>query len=144
MPIWAGQIITVGQINRIQPVTYSAVGSGTLTGPQTNADVPSATVTLTTLTAGAAYKAWCTWDVNVTAGATGTWLGRMALDGTGQSPLATMSHPTSTGRGTPTQTYHGTLAAAGSHTFKLIASPLTSQVVQGVNCSIVVEITEVV
>ncbi|MFW3459713.1 hypothetical protein ACN24K_01800 [Streptomyces microflavus] len=144
MPVWAGQIITAGQINRIQPIPYSAVGSGTLTGPQTNADVVGATVTLTTLRAGATYKAWCVWDVNVTAAATGTWLGRMALGGVGQSPLATMSHPTSGGRSTPTQTYHGTLATAGTYTFKLIASPLTSQVVQGVNCSILVEITEVV
>lgn len=144
MPIYAGQNVTAGQLNRIQPVPYSAVGSGTVTGPQSNADVTGATITLTTLTSGATYKAWCVWDVNVTGAATGTWLGRMALGGVGQSPLATMNHPASNGRGTPTQTYHGTLGAAGSYTFKLIASPLANQVVQGVNCSIVVEISEVV
>lgn len=143
MPIPAGGIVTAGQLARIQPKKYGAVGSGSIVGPSANADVASATVTMVTETA-ASYVAWCIWDVNVTAPTTGTWLGRMALDGTNQSPLGTMNHPANTGRGMPVQMYTGTLAAAGSHTFKLVASPLTGQTVQGVNCSIVVEITEIV
>ena len=143
MPILAGQIVTAGQLNRIQPKKAGAVGSGTVVGPQTNADVPSATVTMVTETA-AKYVVWCVWDVNVTSSSSGTWLGRMALDGVNQSPLGTMNHPATPGRGQPVQMYTGTLTAAGSHTFKLVASPLSGQTVQGVNCSIVVEITEIV
>ena len=143
MPILAGQIVTAGQLNRLQPKKDGAVGSGTVVGPQTNADVVGATVTMVTETA-AKYAVWCIWDVNVTSSTTGTWLGRLNIDGVNQSPVATMNHPTNTGRGQPVQQYIGALAAAGSHTFKLVASPLSGQTVQGVNCSVIVEITEIV
>lgn len=143
MPFLAGQIVTAQQLNRIQPKKYGAVGSGTIVGAATNADVPSATVTMTTETA-ATYVAWCVWDANVSTGGTATLLGRMNLDGVNQSPLGTMLQPTSLGRGQPVQQYTGTLGAAGSHTFKLVASPLANQTVQGTNCSIIVEITEIV
>ncbi|SCK20044.1 hypothetical protein YUYDRAFT_02074 [Streptomyces sp. ScaeMP-e48] len=143
MPILAGQIVTASQLNRLQPKKYGAVGSGTIAGAATNADVPSATVTVDTETA-ANYVVWCVWDANVSAASTGTLLGRLNLDGVNQSPLATMNQPTSAGRAQPSQQYIGTLSAAGSHTFKLVASPMASQTVQGVNCSLIVEITEVV
>lgn len=143
MGFLAGQTVTAGQLDRIQPKKYSAIGSGTLTGPQTNADVVDATVTMTTETA-ATYVAWCVWDNNTVGASTGTFLGRLNIDGVNQSPLATAADPDSSARVTAAQSYHGVLAAAGSHTFKLVASPLTNQQVQGVNCSIIVEITEVI
>ncbi|MFF9688993.1 hypothetical protein [Streptomyces sp. NPDC014623] len=143
MPILAGQTVTAGQLNRLQPKVYWAQGSGSIVGPATNADIPSATVTLTAETAGATYTAVCTFDTNVTLNGSGTWLGRMALDGVGQNPVSTMNEPTAPGRAASTQTYSGTLTA-GSHTLKLIASPQLNQVTQGVNSSILVTIYEVV
>ncbi|MFD9757950.1 carbohydrate-binding protein [[Kitasatospora] papulosa] len=143
MPILAGQIVTATQLNRLQPKKYGAVGTSAITGPSTNTDVPGASLTITTETA-ANYVVWCVWDANVSGAGTGTLLGRLALDGINQSPLATMNHPASGGRSQPTQQYIGTLPTAGSHTFKLVASPLTLQTVQGTNCSILVEITEII
>ncbi|MER5882723.1 hypothetical protein ABT160_02725 [Streptomyces sp. NPDC001941] len=141
---FAGQKITAAQFNRLQPKKYSAVGTGTLTGPLSNADVTGATITLTTETANAMYTVWCTWDFNMTGASSGTETGRLNLDGANLSPLTTNADPDNGGRGTVPQNYNGTIATPGSHTFKLVASPLTGQQVQNVNCSIIVEITEVV
>jgi hypothetical protein len=143
VPFLAGQIVKAGMLNRLQPKKYSAIGTGTLTGPLTNVDVPNATVTMTTETA-ATYVAWCVWDDNTTSPSSGTQLGRLAIDGLNQSPLSVAADPAGNARGTVAQNYHGVLTAAGTHTFKLVASPLTGQQVQGVNCSIIVEITEVI
>lgn len=143
MPILAGQVVTAAQLNRLQPKKYSAVGSGTLTGPLSNADVTGATITVAAETA-ASYTVWCVWDTNTTAINSGTQIGRLAIDGVNQSPLGVTADPDSGARNGAAQTYQGTLTAPGSHTFKLVASPLTGQQVQGVNCSILVEITEVV
>lgn len=144
MPILAGQTITAQILNRLQPRKSFAVGSGTLTGPLTNADVTGATITVTTETAGAGFAVWCTWDQNMTAPTSGTFLGRLALDGVPQTPIGAQADPDNGGRGTIPMNYGGTIPTAGSHTFKLVASPNTGQVVQGVNCSILVEITEVI
>ncbi|MGQ4358573.1 hypothetical protein [Streptomyces sp. SAS_272] len=143
MAFLAGEMATAGRINRLQSASYGAIGSGVVSASSTNVDVPSATVTVTTETAGARYVATCVWDYNTLGipGASST--ARMALDGVGQSPLATFRGDAASERGTITQTYRGTLGAAGSYTFKLIASTATNTEVQGVNCSITVEITEV-
>ncbi|MEU3976899.1 hypothetical protein [Streptomyces bacillaris] len=143
MPILSGQIVTAAQLNRMQPRPHHAVGSGTVVGPQTNADVPGASVTVTAETAGARFTAVCTWDTYVTANTTGTWLGRMMVDGVAQTPVATMNEPSTPGRAESTQTFSGTLTA-GSHTFKLVTSPNANQTTTGVNCSILVTIYEVV
>ncbi|MFE0270804.1 hypothetical protein ACFWZY_01490 [Streptomyces sp. NPDC058992] len=144
MPFLAGQVVTAGQMDRIQPRPYSAAGSGTVAAGSTNADVTGATITLTTQTANAVFKAVCVWDFNTTGVPGGSSTARLALDGVGQSPLATWRGDAANERGTVSQAYHGTVASAGSHTFKLIASTATNTEVLGANCSIVVEITEVV
>lgn len=144
MAFLAGERITATRLNRLQPVKYAAVGSGTLTGPQTNADVTDATITLTTETDGAGYVAWCVWDINTTGAAAGTATMRLNFDTANLTPLATFNGPDSGERSTVTQVYEGTVTTAGSHTFKLVASPNTNQQIQGVNSSIIVEITEVV
>lgn len=144
MPILAGQTVTETIFNRLRPKKYYAVGSGTLTGPLTNSDVTGATITVTTETAGAEYAVWCVWDLNNNGAPGGSANGRMALDGVPQTPLATFHDADAVGRGTSPQNYGGTLATAGSHTFKLVASPNSGQQVQGVNCSIMVEIAEVI
>lgn len=144
MPILAGQVVTAQQLNHLQPTAYSATGSGTVAAGSTNADVTNATITLTTETAGAVFKAWCTWDFNATGVPGGSSTARLAIDGVGQSPLATFRGDAANERGTVAQMYRGTVASAGSHTFKLIATTATNTECLGANCSIVVEITEVV
>lgn len=144
MAILAGQTVTETMLNNLQPTPYSATGSGTVAAGSTNADVTNATITLTTETAGATFKAWCTWDFNATGVPGGSSTGRMALDGVGQSPLATFRGDAANERGTVSANYRGTIAAAGSHTLKLIATTATNTECLGANCSIVVEITEVV
>ncbi|KUO13726.1 hypothetical protein [Streptomyces sp. DSM 15324] len=84
------------------------------------------------------------WDVDLTGATTSTGTARLAADGTPQSPLAVFGQEVATDRLMAVQTYSGTLAAAGSHTLKLVASPVANQTIQGVNCSISVTITEVV
>ncbi|MGW5352198.1 hypothetical protein ACWERV_17015 [Streptomyces sp. NPDC004031] len=144
MGFLAGETVTADRLNRLQPTVYFAIGSGMVVGAQTNADVPSATITLTTQTAGATYTAECVWDVDLTGATTATGTARMMLDGTAQPPLAVFGQEVATDRLTTAQNYSGTLATAGSHTFKLVASPAANQQIQGVNSSIKVTIYEVV
>ncbi|MFI1942065.1 hypothetical protein ACH44C_33645 [Streptomyces purpureus] len=144
MPFYAGQRLTAGQMGRIQPRPTTAVGTATLTGPQTNADIPGATVTVTTETANATYKALAVFDLRATIASTGTALGRMSLDGVPQNPLATYNTPAASGRATVVQVYQGTLPTVGSHTLKLVATLAASQEAVGVNSSIMVDILEVI
>lgn len=144
MTIFAGQVLDAQTLNHLQPTSYNAVGSGTVAAGSTNADVTNATITLTTETANATYKAWCTWDFNATGVPGGSSTGRMALDGVGQSPLATFRGDAANERGTVSANYRGTIASAGSHTLKLIATTATNTECLGANCHIIVEITETV
>ncbi|MCM2394366.1 hypothetical protein [Streptomyces albipurpureus] len=144
MPILAGQIVTAGQLNRLKPTVYFAVGSAAHTGPATNIDITGAAINLVTEVPGATYEAECVWDADTigTGAATGT--ARLHVDGANLSPLAVFSDAVTSDRGTFSQNYSGTLPAAGAHLFKLVASPGTDQRIQGVNCSIKVTIHEVV
>lgn len=143
MAFAGGDTITGARLNRLQTAWYYAAGSGTLVGPQTNADVTSATVTFSTTAANATYAAWCVWDVDWTGATTATGTARINVDGVNGSALATWGAEVGTDRGTYSQNYFGTLAASGLHTLKLVASPQTSQTIQGVNCTILVAVTEV-
>jgi hypothetical protein len=143
MAFLAGEVITAARLNRLQTITYGAIGSGTVAASSTNADVTSATISITTEVASAQYKAICVWDYNATGVPGASSTARLAIDGVGQSPLATFRGDAANERGTIGQTYEGTLGAAGTYTFKLIASTSTNVEIQGVNSSITVDITEV-
>jgi hypothetical protein len=142
--ILAGEIVTAARLNRLQPKTYYAIGSGSVAGAASNSDVPSATVTFDTEADNAVYMVHGVWDVNWTGATTTIGTARIAVDGTVQSPLCTWQAEVATDRGTYGQSYSGTLAAAGSHTIKLVCSPAANQSVEGVNSSISVTIYEVV
>lgn len=144
MSIAAGEIVTAARLNLLQPVTYYAQGSGTLAGAATNGDVPSATVTFDTQNDNAVYAVTGVWDWDLTGATTSTGTARIAVDGVNQSPLCTFAGEVGTDRATVTQSYRGTLAAAGSHTIKLVASPAANQQIQGANSSISIAIYEVV
>lgn len=140
----AGERVTAGRLNLLQPTTYSAVGTGMITGPATNADVSSTSTAITTVNDNATYKVTAVWDVTLTGSTTSLLTARLNVDGSNVSPLGTYGASVSGNRATITQQYTGTLVSAGSHTFKLVASPVANQTVQGTNTTMVVTISEVV
>ncbi|GGT43324.1 hypothetical protein [Streptomyces purpureus] len=145
MPLLAGQRLKAGQLDRLRPRRYSAVGTSTVAGPLTNGDIPGCTITLTTETANAEYHIIGVFDIRATLGSAGTATGRAAIDGAMQSPLATFNAPDASGRNTVAQQWTGTIPTAGSHTIKLVATLTNStQEAVGVNSSVVVIIQEVV
>lgn len=129
MSFLAGETITAARLNRLQPTTYRAVATSTLSGPATNADVPGATITFTTQAASAVYKVEAVYDYRLTGTPTTLGSGNIAVDGSVQTEYALFrdgSGTINTGA-TITQVYRGTLSAAGSHTIKLVASPVSGQ-----------------
>jgi hypothetical protein len=120
MTFAAGQRVTAGQLNRLQPTTYEGIATSALTMTTTTAtDVPGATVTLTTTADNAAYTVIAIFDADVLATSTSVlMLGKLVVDGTSQSGTAVYGMDTAD-RATITMTWTGTLGTAGSHTFKL-------------------------
>ncbi|MET7412525.1 hypothetical protein [Streptomyces rubiginosohelvolus] len=123
MPILAGQIITAGQLNRLQPVPYEVTGISNLNPvPVAEADVPGALLSITTLAANAFFTATGTFSFD-TISATSTFAeGRLRVDGANASGAARWSGPAATDFGPAAQQWSGTLAAAGIHTFQLRAA----------------------
>ncbi|MDI9885306.1 hypothetical protein QMZ92_13110 [Streptomyces sp. HNM0645] len=131
MPFYAGQTVTAGQMDRVQPTPYEGAASGALTSTTTTyADIPGATVTLTTKAANATYVAEATLDANV-VGTSPTILmvGRLVVDGVADTGLAIKGMVVAD-RATISGRWKGTLAAAGSHTLKLQGA-LTSALAGG-------------
>lgn len=122
MAFGAGNFLTAAQLNRIQPVTYTATQSGnagsqyTLTTTAT--DLLAATVTFSTTTANAVFVVNAFFDFEVTAAGTSVLIGQLVTDGNLQAGEA-HSDGSTVQRHTVGQTWRGTLAASGSHTFKL-------------------------
>ncbi|NNJ04142.1 hypothetical protein HHX38_08340 [Streptomyces sp. PKU-MA01144] len=120
MPLLAGQILTAGQAERLKNAHYMGVASGALTSTTTTyADIPGATLTLTTKAANATYIAEATLDANV-VGTSPTILmvGRLMVDGVADTGLAVKGMVVAD-RATISARWQGTLAVAGSHTLKL-------------------------
>lgn len=120
MGFLAGQIVTAGQLDRIQPTPYEAVANGSLTSTTTTeTDIPGASVTFTTKAANATYQATGTFDCEPLAtSSTIMMLGKLNVDGVGQSGVS-VHRMNQLDRDTVSMTWTGVLAAAGSHTLKL-------------------------
>jgi hypothetical protein len=120
MSFAAGQRVTAGQLNRIQPVDYEADATDLLLMSNTTAaDIPGATVTVTTVADNAAYKVVGVFDAEVlVTSTTGLMVGKLVVDGTGASGTAVYGMDTAD-RATIVMTWTGTLGAAGDHTLKL-------------------------
>ncbi|MGW6455502.1 hypothetical protein ACWF94_06160 [Streptomyces sp. NPDC055078] len=147
MPLYAGQILTAGQAERIQPRTYEAAGNVQTTGPVSNFDVPGAVINLTTLAPNATYVAECVWDFDqVGTGTNALGSGRLKVDGVLADRFATFQTNGSVNdRKTTSQNYRGILAAAGAHTLGLTVNlPNNQMILQGVYSSLIVTIYEVV
>lgn len=122
MPILAFEIVTAGRLNRMQPVPYSAAASSDLGIGQTAQDIPGASITLTTVADNATYVAIGSFDFDGSgSGSTANAFGRLVVDGVVQAAeaLYQVSSASANVRSVITQTWSGTLAAAGSHTLKL-------------------------
>lgn len=145
MTFLAGENITAGRLNRLQPTTYHANGSGTVAASQTNADVPGCTVTFTTAAANAVVDIWWFVQFDLAGPTTTVNTSRINIDAGAQtSPIvAAMAAEVSTDAVTTGQSWKATLAAAGSHTIKVQATTPANGGV-GTNNSLKVMVTEVV
>lgn len=120
MPFLAGETITAGKLNRLQPKTFYASASGTVAASQTNVDIPGCSITLTTETNNAQVDIW--WSTAFYSGATApTTFGasRALIDGSGAPVYAISDSRTINAKDVPSQDWTTTIAAAGSHTIKL-------------------------
>lgn len=131
MTLAAGSRLTATRLNRLQPKTYMAACTSALTATtSTYADITGASITLNTEVANATYVAHAVFDMNVLA-VSGSILmvGRMQVDAVTDSGIAVYAMDALT-RATVAMTWRGTLASAGSHTFKLQGA-LTSSLATG-------------
>lgn len=144
MPIPAGGIVTAGQLSRMQPVPYKAVAASALVGPQSNADIPGASITLTTQAPNAIVVAEAVFDFDPSSSISSLANGRLVIDGSGVGEFAVYQSigATQDRQGTP-QNYRETLAAAGSHTLKLITT-LPTNMTMNVYTTLIVTVYEVV
>lgn len=126
MPLSSGQVVTADDLNHLKPATYGARATADLVGVVVDTDVTGATVTFTTETDNAVYVANGSFgtDYNGPAAAGLFIRGKLSVDGVIQTGEAqTEQAGGNTGdRLTPSQVWRGTLATAGSHTIKLVAS----------------------
>lgn len=147
MALLAGEILTAGRAQRLQPKPYNATASAPLTLTTTETDIPGCTIVLTTETAGATFKAYAAVDCLVTVvNATTIMEGRLTVDGVLQLGRST-HRMVAADRDTVAQPWMGTLATAGSHTFVLrgaLTAASGTGAIQASNTKLLVEITEVV
>lgn len=120
MGFLAGETITAGKLNRIQPTPYEEPCTAALTvTTATYADITGCSITLTTAAANAVYMAEAVFDANVTVvSGTSLMVGRLLVDGVTDSGIAVYAMDT-TDRATIAMRWRGLLASAGSHTLKL-------------------------
>lgn len=119
MSFASGQKLTPARLNALQPATYAAVATATLTLGTSLADVVGAAITLTTIGANAVYIAEGTFDVNVATASAGILAeGHLDVDGADQTSRA-LKQMNAVDRATISQQWRGVLTAAGSHTLKL-------------------------
>jgi hypothetical protein len=81
MGFLAGENITAGRLNRLQPKKYPVYQTGTLVGAVTNTLVPGCTINIVNETAGATWTCWWTLDFDLTSTTTTTGTGRARVDG---------------------------------------------------------------
>lgn len=118
----AGETPTAARLNLIQCVPYDATGSANLALAATEADVPGASITLTTLTNGAIYVAQAVFQFDITTATTNFATGACYLDGVALSGQARWAGANATDFATGMQIWKGPVGTAGSHTFKLRGS----------------------
>lgn len=119
MAFLAGDILDAARLNRIAPVTYRIAQTSIQTVTNVETDVTGAVVIITTAAANAAYSVQGVFDFDVSTGAATVAVGRLNVDGTSNTTSEAHHGGNAVGRETVAQTWTGTLAIAGNHTFKL-------------------------
>lgn len=145
MSVAAGQKIRASMLNRLQPVFYQAGLTATQGLTTTTTDLAGASVTFSTTTANAFFVVFGTFVFDITSAATSFAQGKVAVDGVTQTNIVRWAAEVNTDFDTATQTWTGTLAAAGSHTIKLQADLSAGATMQclGTHTQLLVMICEV-
>jgi hypothetical protein len=138
----AGEDITAGRLNRLQPVKTWVYQSAPLVGPQTVVLVPGCTFSYVTEMPNAKWMAWWFLDFDNTGTQTGTSLGRVRVAGFTAPVYGSWPGEVTTDRGSPGNQASGTLGAAGTYLFELVATLQTNTQLNAAT-SLCVEITEV-
>lgn len=131
MAFLAGETITAGRLNRLQPKLYHATGTGLDIGAlQDDVDVPGLSIPVSVGTAGATYQATIAVSFyNISpSGAVGS--ARLYLDNLGVGVFGVYADADNSGKATVVQTYQGTISTAGSHTFKVVATTPGGQTIK--------------
>lgn len=129
MAFLAGENITAGRLNRLQPKVYSATATATLAASSTDADITGASITLTTEANNATVMVTFFADFDLTGASTATATARCKIDGTAVGPFAEYGAEVTTDRSTSGNTFVTTIATAGSHTIKLVGTTAASQTI---------------
>lgn len=128
MAILAGEIVTAGRLNRMQPVLYDAACTLTAGITTSETDVTGATITLSTAAANAIYQVTGIFYFNEIATTNNDPQGKLSVDGVVSTRIATFGGQVAGDECTASQVWTGTLASAGSHTLKLrVVAPAVSQ-----------------
>jgi hypothetical protein len=140
----AGERVTAARLNRLQPTSYYATASSALSGPQTLADVPGCTQTFSVDTAGAIYVVHAVFDYRLSGTPTTLGSGNIYVDGVVQTQFATFRDGGGSLGSTASvaQVYRGSFSTTGSHTIKMVASPVSGQQIN-IYSSLLVTIYEI-
>ena len=119
-----GQFITAQRLNRLQNKIYRAKASSALSGVQSSADMPGATITFDTETNNAKAYVWWSCDARQSAATTGQVSCQPILDGATVADAFALFQgapgASSSGeKATVANTMDFTITTAGSHTIKL-------------------------
>lgn len=143
MAFLAGENITAGRLNNLQPVEYHDTGTTDVPASSTNADIPGMSIPITTLTANAGYSAVIAISIYNTTAAAASASARLHIDGVGTGAFAIYSDGDSSGKATVTQTFKGTIATPGAHTLKIVATTPAGVTIKSSFSTMLVTITEV-
>lgn len=132
MAFLAGDLLTAQRINRLAPKPYFKQSTGNLAAGSTGADVPGASITFSTETAGATVQCWWTTDYDLTGATTTIGSARLLLDGVTNADAFAIFQVTSAGasdRATVSQVHQYTVPSTGSHTIKMVATVPANMIV---------------
>lgn len=122
MPILSGQVVTADDLNHLKPTPYLATSNADLAGAVTDTDIPNVTMTINTETDNAVYTAVGFVDFDNTSATTTVATAGLVVDGVTQPGLVIYQQGISSDQMSPGGVWQGTLAVAGPHTLKLIAT----------------------
>lgn len=122
MPLSSGQVVTADDLNHLKPTPYLATSNADLAGAVTDTDIPNVTMTIDTETDNAVYVATGFVDFDNTGTVATVATAVLVVDSVTQSGLIVYQQGISSDQMSPGGQWSGTLAAAGTHTLKLIAT----------------------